>query len=59
LGARAVWYLRVALIIAALCMISGGLLSDAAGIAISAAAVVVQRVLRPTGIPSVAVKGAD
>jgi len=59
LGARAVWYLRVALIIAALCMISGGLLSDAAGIAISAAAVVVQRVLRPTGTPSVAVKGAD
>lgn len=59
LGARAVWYLRVALIIAALCMISGGLLSDAAGIAISAAAVVVQRVLRPTGTPSVAVRGAD
>jgi TRAP transporter 4TM/12TM fusion protein len=59
LGARAVWYLRVALIIAALCMISGGLLSDAAGIVISAAAVVVQRVLRPTGTPSVAVRGAD
>jgi TRAP transporter 4TM/12TM fusion protein len=59
LGARAVWYLRVALIIAALCMISGGLLSDAAGFGISAAAVVVQRVLRPTGTPSVAVRGAD
>lgn len=58
-GARAVWYLRCALIIAALCMIAGGWLSDAVGLAIAAATVLVQRVLRPTGNPAVAVRGAD
>ncbi|MEM9321148.1 MAG: TRAP transporter permease, partial [Pseudomonadota bacterium] len=58
-GARAVWYLRVALIAAALCMISGGLATDAIGIAAAVALYVLQRVLRPSLGASIPVRGAD
>ncbi|KJZ21252.1 TRAP transporter permease [Loktanella sp. S4079] len=59
IGSRAVWYLRVALIAAALCMISGGWVTDIIGLAITGVTVMIQRVVRPTGNPAVPVKGAD
>ncbi len=58
-GARAVWYMRLALIGAALCMISGGLVTDAIGIALAGALFLVQRMIRPALGASIPVRGAD
>ena len=58
-GARAVWYMRVALIGAALCMISGGFVTDAIGVALAAGLFLVQRTLSPALGASIPVRGAD
>lgn len=47
LGRGAVWFLRIALIIAALFMISGGLVTDLIGVGMAAAIWFVQRVIKP------------
>ncbi len=60
IGARAAWFIRLALIGAALCMIAGGLLSDLVGIGLAAAAFFVQKAFHPA--PDAALdlaKGAD
>jgi len=59
MGQRAVWFIRIALIAAALFMIEGGLASDAIGIALAAAAVVVQKLFKPSPKASISVRGAD
>jgi TRAP transporter 4TM/12TM fusion protein len=59
MGGRAAWFLRVALIAAALCMIAGGLLTDLVGIAIAAVVWFVQRVVRPAPDATIPVRGAD
>ncbi|MEM6610441.1 MAG: TRAP transporter fused permease subunit [Pseudomonadota bacterium] len=58
-GARAVWYLRVGLIAAALCMIAGDFVTDAVGVAIAGALFAVQRMFRPALGASIPVRGAD
>ena len=58
-GQRAAWFVRAALIGAALFMIEGGLLSDALGVALAAGAFAVQRFLRPEPGATIAVRGAD
>ncbi|HAE01219.1 MAG TPA: C4-dicarboxylate ABC transporter permease [Rhodospirillaceae bacterium] len=58
-GSRAVWFLRIALVIAALSMIEGGLYTDLVGIGIAAAVVFVQRVFRPKPGATIEVRGSD
>ena len=59
IGQRAAWYIRIALIAAALFMIEGGLLSDAIGIALAASCLFIQKWLKPDPSASIAVHGAD
>jgi len=59
IGARAAWFLRVGLVVAALFMIEGGLVSDIIGIGLAAAVFFVQRVLRPQPGATIEVRGAD
>jgi len=47
MGGMAVWFLRVALTVAALSMIEGGWTTDLIGIGIAVAVVLVQRVIKP------------
>ncbi|MEM8591647.1 MAG: TRAP transporter fused permease subunit, partial [Pseudomonadota bacterium] len=58
-GARAAWFLRAALILAALFMIEGGWLSDLIGVGLAAATVFVQRVFQPKDDLAIPVRGAD
>ena len=59
LGGRSVWFLRLALIFAALFMIEGGLVTDLIGIGIAAGTYLVQKVLQPRPDASIPVRGAD
>lgn len=47
LGRSAVWFLRVALVVAALFMIEGGLVTDLIGVAIGGVTLLIQRVIKP------------
>jgi len=58
-GRRAAWFIRIALIAAALFMIEGGLVSDAIGIALAGGAFAIQKFLRPDPDAPIAVRGAD
>lgn len=58
-GARAAWFLRVGLILGALFMIEGGLVSDLIGLAITAVVFAVQRLVRPDPDIALKVSGAD
>ncbi|MBP5856707.1 TRAP transporter permease [Marivibrio halodurans] len=59
LGSGAAWFLRIALAIAALFMIEGGLVTDLIGIGVAAATFFIQRIFRPKqGAPTIA-RGAD
>lgn len=57
LGAKTAWFIRLAVIAAALFMIEGGLLTDLIGIAITAAAYFVQRFLKPDASAPFPVRG--
>ncbi|SFB00597.1 TRAP transporter, 4TM/12TM fusion protein [Poseidonocella pacifica] len=57
LGGRAAWYIRLAVIIAALLMIEGGLLTDLFGIAVAGGAFLVQKYLRPDPETPLPVRG--
>lgn len=59
LGNVAAWFLRVALIVAALLMIEGGLFSDIAGLGTAAAVFFIQRFLKPKPGMGIPVRGAD
>jgi len=59
MGGRSAWFLRVALGIAALFMIEGGLVTDIVGLAIAAAVYFIQKVVRPDPDATIAVRGAD
>ena len=56
---RAAWFIRIALVIAALFMIQGGLLSDAIGITISVATFFIQKFISPDPDAPIPVRGAD
>jgi len=58
-GARVAWFMRLGLILAALCMISGGLITDAVGIALTALLYLVQRRFAPAPDAQIAVHGSD
>jgi len=59
MGGRSAWFLRVALAVAALFMIEGGLVTDIVGLAVAAAVYFVQKVVRPDPDATIAVRGAD
>ncbi len=59
MGSRAAWFLRLALLAAALFMIEGGFVSDLIGVVIAAAAVMVQKFVRPDPDAPISVRGAD
>ncbi|MEM9351103.1 MAG: TRAP transporter fused permease subunit, partial [Pseudomonadota bacterium] len=59
MGNRPAWFLRAALILAALFMIEGGLLSDIIGVAVAAGVFLMQRLLGPMRGASIPVRGAD
>jgi TRAP transporter 4TM/12TM fusion protein len=59
MGSGAAWFIRLGLLIAALMMIEGGLVTDVAGVALAVALFFVQKVFRPAPDATIAVKGAD
>ncbi len=59
LGSRIPWFVRVGLLVAALLMIEGGLLTDLAGVGLAAALYFAQRTFRPDPDATIVVKGAD
>jgi TRAP-type uncharacterized transport system fused permease subunit len=59
MGGFTVWYLRVALVAAALFMIEGGLITDGIGVAIAVATYLIQRFLHPRPGALVAARGPD
>jgi TRAP-type uncharacterized transport system fused permease subunit len=59
MGAAAVWFLRIALLFAALSMIEGGWQSDLLGIAVAAIVVFVQRVIKPKPGATLRATGMD
>ncbi len=58
-GGRVAWFMRVGLVLAALCMISGGLITDAVGIAVTVLLYFVQRQFAPAPDAQMAVRGSD
>jgi TRAP transporter 4TM/12TM fusion protein len=58
-GARVAWFIRVALVLAALFMIAGGLVTDLIGIALTAGLFAVQKVFRPPEDAQISVHGSD
>jgi TRAP-type uncharacterized transport system fused permease subunit len=59
MGGRSAWFLRVALILAALFMIEGGLLTDLIGIGTAVGIYFIQKVFHPKPDASIPVRGAD
>lgn len=59
MGGRAVWFLRVGLLIAALFMIEGGLVSDVIGISVAAIVFFLQRTMKLPPDSIVPIRGAD
>ncbi|MEP1200013.1 TRAP transporter permease [Tateyamaria sp.] len=58
-GAPAAWFMRAGILLAALFMISGGLITDLIGIAAFASLYFVQKVIAPPADAQIAVKGLD
>ena len=59
MGGRVAWFIRAILLVAALMMIEGGLVTDLLGIALAAGAWAIQRFLSPAPDATLAVRGAD
>jgi len=59
MGGRSAWFIRLAMILAALLMIEGGVMSDLFGIALAVGVYVVQKVFRPSPDATISVRGAD
>ncbi|MEM6759120.1 MAG: TRAP transporter fused permease subunit [Pseudomonadota bacterium] len=59
MGGRAVWFLRLGLIAAALFMIEGGLITDLIGVGTALAIFVIQRAFKPSASAAIPVRGAD
>jgi len=59
IGSRSAWFVRVGLIVAALFMIEGGLVSDMIGVGLAAGLFFIQKVLRPAADATLPVRGAD
>ena len=59
MGQRSAWFLRVALVLAALFMIEGGIFSDLIGVGTAVAVFFVQKVFNPKPDATIPVRGAD
>jgi len=59
MGGRAAWFLRLALIVAALFMIEGGWITDLIGVGAAALIYFVQKVIHPDPDAEIRVRGAD
>ncbi|WP_121632517.1 TRAP transporter permease [Tropicibacter alexandrii] len=59
MGQRSAWFIRLALIVAALFMIEGGLITDVIGIGAVVSAYLVQKLFRPDPNAPIPVRGAD
>ncbi|MDG3042715.1 TRAP transporter permease [Roseicyclus marinus] len=59
MGGPSAWFLRVGLIIAALFMIEGGLVTDLAGVGVAGGVYLIQRIFKPRPDVSIPVRGAD
>jgi len=59
LGSGAVWFLRLALIVGALFMIEGGLVSDLIGVGVAVAVFLIQRLFRPKPGDVAPIRGMD
>lgn len=59
LGQRSAWFLRFGLLIAAVLMISGGLVTDIIGVGLAVAIWLVQRIFHPNPNATISVRGAD
>ena len=59
LAGRVAWFIRVGLIIAALLMIEGGVVTDLAGIALAVALYFVQKLFHPRPDATIPIRGAD
>ena len=59
MGGRSAWFIRGLLIIAALFLIAGGLMTDLIGIGIAVGAYLIQKVFRPNPDAPIPVRGAD
>ncbi|MEL7300608.1 MAG: TRAP transporter fused permease subunit [Pseudomonadota bacterium] len=58
-GGRSAWFVRLGVIVAALFMIEGGLVTDLIGVGTAAAMLAIQRVFRPDPSAPIRVRGAD
>ena len=58
-GARAAWFIRALLVVAALFLISGGWVTDLIGVGIAAATWAVQRAFQPNPDTPIPVRGSD
>ncbi|MEI4263287.1 TRAP transporter permease [Roseovarius sp. D0-M9] len=58
-GQRVAWFMRIGLIVAALCMIAGGLVTDLVGIGLAVVLYFVQRQFAPAPDAQIAVRGSD
>ncbi len=59
MGGRTAWFIRAALILAALFMIEGGWISDILGVGTAVAIFFIQKVFHPAPDAQIAVRGAD
>ncbi len=59
LGGRPAWFLRIGLLISALFMIEGGLITDIIGVGLAVAVFFIQKVVHPDPNATIPVRGAD
>ncbi|MFD0859947.1 TRAP transporter permease [Roseovarius aquimarinus] len=59
MGGRVAWFMRLGLVLAALCMISGGLVTDLIGIGLTVLLFLVQRQFAPAPDAQISVRGSD
>ena len=59
MGGRSVWFIRLGLVIAALFMIEGGVVTDLLGLGAAVGLYLVQRLFKPRETAAIPVRGAD
>ena len=59
MGSRSAWFLRLGLILAALLMIEGGIITDLFGVGAAVGIYLIQRIFNPAPDASIPVRGAD
>ncbi|WP_213683919.1 TRAP transporter fused permease subunit [Roseicyclus sp.] len=59
MGGRSVWYIRLGLILAALFLIEGGVLTDLIGLGAACGLFLIQRLIKPRENAAIPVRGAD